>query len=116
MPCRSDWETPNTYELDRARERIEWLEAALCALMNKRADDLGGDPEDVYAGIDYNEAGITKKELKKWWEEHQVKDAERRLREEQERQAKLEKQRLARERKKILAMLTPEQREILGVK
>lgn len=45
-----------------------------------------------------------------------AKNAERRLREEQERQAKLEKQRLARERKKLLAMLTPEQRKLLGVK
>lgn len=115
MPCRSDYETPNTYELDRARERIEFLEAALCAVMTQRASDLGGDPEDVYAGIDYNEAGITKKELKKWWEAHQVKDAERRAREERDRQEKLEKQRLARERKKLLAMLTPEQRKLLGV-
>ena len=115
MPCRSDYEIPNSYELDRARERIEFLEAALCAVMTQRASDLGGDPEDVYAGIDYNEAGITKKELKKWWEAHQAKDAERRAREERERQEKLEKQRLARERKKLLAMLTPEQRKLLGV-
>ena len=35
--------------------------------------------------------------------------------EERERQEKLEKQRMARERKKLLAMLTPEQRELLGV-
>lgn len=116
MPCRSDgWETRPNFELAIAEERIEFLEAALCAVMTKRASDLGGDPEDVYAGIDYNEAGITKKELKKWWEAHQAKDAERRAREERERQEKLEKQRKARERKKLLAMLTPEQRELLGV-
>lgn len=113
MPCRSDgWETRPNFELAIAEERIEFLEAALCAVMTQRANDLGGDPEDVYAGIDYNEAGITKKELKKWWEAHQAKDAERRAR---ERQEKLEKQRMARERKKLLAMLTPEQRKLLGV-
>ena len=55
------------------------------------------------------------KRHKKWWEAHQAKDAERRAREERERQEKLEKQRLARERKKLLAMLTPERRELLGV-
>lgn len=117
MPCRNDWNEPNYSNalLEQERRRTEWLEAALCAVMNLR-EKTELDPDDVYVGIDYKEAGITRFELERWWADHKVKDAERRKREAAEEKKKAEQKAREQARKKLIASLTPEQRDLLGIK
>jgi hypothetical protein len=62
--------------------------------------------EAVLDRIDWREAGVTRYDTEAWWEDHKDRDAERRH---QEALA------LERRRQEILARLSDEEREILGV-
>jgi hypothetical protein len=72
--------------------------------------------ETLIENTDYDEAGFTEKDLRKWWHDHKTKDIQRRKEEEQARQAKIDSVENKRIKRETLASLTPEQRRALGFK
>ena len=109
MPC-FDGRTasPDYYDqLQTEKKRIQWFEAALCATLTALNSN--------YDALDFTEAGVQRKDLVKWHEAHKAKDAIRREREAQARKEKEEKAAKAKAKKALLAKLTPEERELLGV-
>ncbi len=104
MPCR-DWVAD---EEDRqvAREEHEILETGMCAVLTVLENS--NQFEDMMATIDWDEAGISRWKLEKWWEDHKKKDAKRR--------AEAEKAARASElRKKALSKLSYEEKKALGL-
>jgi hypothetical protein len=65
MPC-IDIGAEEDARNEREREK-QFLEAALCATLHA----LG----DKYLKLDFERAGISKEELKKWWRKHKRLDA-----------------------------------------
>lgn len=127
MPCRVDptpeetvearrleheaWASPLRAEISSLREDLRAREAMLCAVFSllENGFDSHGITfylEAVLDRIDWREAGVTRYDTEAWWEDHKDRDAERRH---QEALA------LERRRQEILARLSDEEREILGV-
>lgn len=107
MPC-TDGGVPYEHELKQAREQ-QMLSAALCGLLTalEAEIDVGGsNPFDL---IDYREAGIKRRQLEEWWNNHKEVDKARREREAREAQE-------AKDRKAALAKLTSREKKILGIK
>lgn len=99
MPCNSGPYPDDDYTY---RKRIEKLEAMLCALC--RVVDIA----DALAHIDWKEAGITEKDFRDWWQEHQRRDIAR-------REGELARERQAKLKRDALAKLTPDERKALGL-
>lgn len=99
MPCNSGPYSDDDYTY---RKRIEKLEAMLCALC--RVVDIG----DALKHIDWKQAGITEKEFRDWWQEHQRRDIAR-------REGELARERQAKLKRDALAKLTPDEREALRI-
>ena len=81
MPCYDDRNSPNGGQIDdlieqrnRAQNQVRKLEAMLCSVIRAA-------PAMIFDVIDYKEAGVTRKELEGWWNEHRRKDEERKARE-----------------------------------
>lgn len=127
MPCRVD-PTPEELAEERRlareaitgplhreiadlRHQLEEREAMLCAVFGLLDNGFESHGITFYLGavlerVDWREAGVTRYDTENWWEDHKERDRERRHQEE-----------LAKERRRqeILARLTAEEREILGV-
>lgn len=85
MPCY-DPRSDNAETVNEQRERIAFLEAALCATLRaldataaKQKDlvkIIGPDDDGVvnYPLIDYERAGISKEALREWWNAHRKRD------------------------------------------
>lgn len=106
MPCydnRDDYRDIEIKELKKINTRLDKVAGMLCMVLTtlEEENELGHFKEL----FNYKESGITREELMAWWREHKAEDCVRREREKAE-----EKKRLA------LAKLTPEERELLGVK
>lgn len=98
MPCRTDdWPTDNS-----ASKELPLLRAALCAVLTKFEALYG---PDVVSGLklNYEEAGFSRFELEKWWNDHKAADKQRRAREAEDR-------RLASLRASALAKLSDDER------
>lgn len=127
MPCRYDptpeeiaqerrrereaWARPLREEIDRLRGELGRRESMLCAVLTVLDDGFESHGTTFYLGavldrVDWQEAGVTRRETEEWWQDHLERDRERRHQEA-----------LARERRRqeILARLTPEERELLGL-
>ena len=112
MPCR-DWTVEDEWRLkerDAKDKEMLMLRASLCALLTKMEANM---PKKTFGqwldAVDWEEAGVTKRELMTWWEDHKEQDRVRRERmAEQLREIKL--------RKEALAKLTPEEKKVLGIK
>jgi arsenate reductase-like glutaredoxin family protein len=118
MPCRDYYDDhPGDYYKDvtepALKRQISFAESALCETLKtfekalqtfqREFDDtIVADPLDW---IDYGEAGITRKELSKWWDEHKRLDAAHR-----------EQERLKKVRAEALRKLTEEEQQALGIK
>ena len=75
MPCTDGG--PTMVEL----EKLQKVEAMLCAVLNVLENEYHLPIlKDVSDKIDYKEAGISKKELTRWYEDHKEQDRERRKR------------------------------------
>lgn len=106
MPCR-DWTVEEEREIERRRS--DFFEASLCGIFTFLKNQPVKVLEDVLDNLDYEEMGVTRKELEDWWRAHQREDEKRRKREEAaRRKAELKAQ--------ALAKLTEEERKALGVK
>lgn len=94
MPCR-DTDMPCDDYGPSGHMTITKFEAMLCAFVTKLAvtDRL----DKVVESIDWNEAGVTRREFESWWQAHLTKDTARRRRE------------------AALAKLTPDERRLLGL-
>lgn len=107
MPCYDSRDHDGS-ATEALRARVVFMEAALCATLNalRRINLIHADPLD---SIDYVEAGIAKKDLNRWWQEHIAKDEARKIREEADRQRKVL-------REDALAKLSDEEKKVLGLK
>lgn len=99
MPCMN----PECDEQDRRETYAELarLRATVCAMLRV-------DPS-LIDRLDYQEAGITHPWLVSWWNEHLLRDVQRRREEAKERSAR-------QLRAGALAKLTPQERAALGIK
>jgi len=105
MPCR-DWTVEDRYS-EISKEKA-MLRASLCALMTAlETDDAAFGA--ILKKIDWKEAGVTKRELLMWWEDHKEQDRVRKVRETKEAAEK-------KLRAEALAKLTPEEKKVLGIK
>lgn len=112
MPCRGPDDSECLIDVKR---KVEFLEAALCGVWDILARQ-GACDEGVFQTIDYEEAGITEKELRAWRTAHLKKDEERRLREEREEEERRAKEEKEKKIKAIKKKLTKEELKLLGVK
>ena len=106
MPCR-DWTVEDEWRMKGSVEKA-MLSASLCAILTLLEKDPDGFAL-MLKKIKWKEAGVSKRELMRWWEDHKEKDVKRRERmAEQLKEIKI--------RKDALAKLTPEEKKILGIK
>lgn len=104
MPCIDSY--PSELDKANAKER-RILRASLCAVLTVLRDTAQID--DVFSKVDWDDAGVTERALRTWWEKHQQQDAARKAREREERkQRKL--------RAGALAKLSKEELKALGLK
>ena len=116
MPCNDGGYSAHYEDYRKAQKERDWFESALCATMTALEDLMKQNGcAHAYDILDYKEAGIRRGDLIIWHEAHKIKDAKRREREAQERQEAIEKAKKAKAKKALLAKLTPEERELLGV-
>jgi hypothetical protein len=107
MPCRDDWDDrPPHSPATRHGLTIADFEATLCSLFAQleRQDVL----DSWLNNVDWQEAGVNRKNVEQWWTKHKLEDQRRRA----EEQAKRE---IAKLKKAALAKLTPEERTALGL-
>ena len=107
MPCR-DYEADGYYstrKIDELRVQNDRLARIACKALTELVN--AGKADFLLLGDD---------EVREWWQKHQ--EADRLAREEQERKRKAaaEKARKTKLRNEVLARLSPEEREALGVK
>ena len=116
MPCRDYYDDhPEQYFKDRTkpalRKQISFAESALCAALTALqhvdglVETITPKSGDFYDWLNFQEAGITKKDLLAWHKRHQVLDKRHRA---EELEKKL--------RENALAKLTPEEKKALGLK
>ena len=116
MPCNDGGYSSHYEDYRKAQKQNAWLESALCASMAALENLMKQNGcAHAYDIIDYKEAGIKRESLVMWHTEHKAKDAKRREREAKERKENAEKAKKAKAKKALLAKLTPEERELLGV-
>ena len=76
MPC---YDTQSAYNdnsiIDRYRDEINKLEAMLCSCLSYI--EKGHEFEQFLYYRDTQESGITDSEIKLWWQEHKLKDSQR---------------------------------------
>ncbi len=118
MPCRDYYDDhPDQYFKDvtepALKKQISFAESALCQTLEAFASFLyaakmhTGDPELTLNPLDlinYQEAGIKRTELEKWWKDHKALDAKHR-----------EEERLKKLKKSALAKLSSEEKKALGL-
>lgn len=115
MPCRDYYDDyPLAYFRDvtepALKKQISFAESALCQAMEtivKLIDEYNkehGTNRDAMDQINYTEAGITKKQLEKWWDNHKKLDAKHR-----------EEERIKKVRDLAISKLTEEEKKVLGV-
>ena len=127
MPCRDYYDDhPHEYygarektleaEIRKLRKQIAFAESALCATLKAGHEFSETRGRNFYTYINFEDAGITSKELSEWERNHRALDEKHRA----EAAAKAAKKAAAEEKKKlkeaVLAKLTPEEKEALGVK
>lgn len=118
MPCRDYYDDhPDQYFKDvtepALKKQISFAESALCQtlaafakFLSETSSEFGGKvDENPLNYIDYGEAGITRKELEKWWKEHKALDAKHR-----------EAEALKKARIVALSKLTDIEKKALGIK
>jgi hypothetical protein len=121
MPCYDGRDiVGNSYhesEMEQAKDRIKWRDAALCAIMTLMEKDKS--LQTFLKKIDYKEAGIKQRDLEAWFIEHKREDEIRRETEKRQKEAKAAAKalRIAQEkaREEAIKSLTPEQRKALGI-
>jgi len=115
MPCRDYYDDhPEAYFRDvtepALKRQVAFAESALCqtlAALEKAIDSYNeehGTNRNVLDQINYKEAGITRAQLSKWWENHKKLDAQHR-----------EQERIKQLKNAALAKLTAEERKALGL-
>ena len=121
MPYRDFYDDhPQAYFRDvkepALKKQISFAESALCLTLRMFQEFMEGvkhdyddraktNPLDIMGDEDFADAGITRKELEKWWKNHKKLDAKHR-----------EAERLKKLKESALAKLTDEEKKVLGVK
>lgn len=122
MPCRDYYDDhPEAYfgpklssaeaEIEKLKMQISFAESALCAVL-KALESVVAPPNSgishssIFRWINFEEAGITEKQLVAWQKKHQALDEKHRAQEKAKLEAeekKKRKQRLAEDAKKKLS-------------
>lgn len=118
MPCYDDRGREESYkatrELKLTNKKMEKIAAMLCMVLStlEEENELGHFKEL----FNYKESGVSREDLMTWWREHKDADAKRRREEYEAAEKARKKVEREAERQKVLERLTPEERELLGVK
>lgn len=108
MPCRTDYMDDDARISRERLDEFKQIEAALCGIT--RVLDRDTDALAVILDrVDWKEAGVKRHQFEQWWASHKAADELRRIREEEAREQ-------ARRIKAAKAKLSPEERELLGIK
>lgn len=115
MPCYDG--TDRAHELAASliahRAQLQKVEAAFCAVLTRlEQDNLFGT---VVSMIDWKEAGVSRKFFETWWKQHKAYDVRRREMEAEIIARNAEKEARKKQKEAVLAKLTPEERNILGL-
>ena len=103
MPCMDGGPSPREVARTAQRE-VKWFEALVCGIFTH----MNGTISDLLDNLDYEEMGITRRDVEAWWAEHKRKDEERRRMEEAQRV-------VAERRASAMAKLTEEEKQALGI-
>lgn len=112
MPCYDPPIDSNYHELSQLQQRIKQLEAMLCACLTT-AEKHFSLTKFFDVDIDFIEVGVPLHDILKWWDNHKVEDARRRQVEAEQR--RIEQLKIS-AKSKINSILTPEEKEVLGLK
>lgn len=130
MPCRDYYDDhPEVYygeqlknkneEIKKLKNRISFAESALCGALRAGENNVGERIGNFMDLIDFEDVGVTRDELEKWFKNHKIVDE--RVRAERARAEASKKAREAatkeKNRKKQIALskLTIEDKEALGL-
>lgn len=118
MPCRDYYDDhPDEYfrkvTEPALKEQIAFAESALCLTLNTLEQVLLGIKQDFDSTVktnpldilEFEEAGITRKELDRWWKRHKALDKKHR-----------EEERLKKVKAFALSKLSEEEIKVLGIK
>lgn len=118
MPCRDFYDYhPDQYFRDvtepALKKQISFAESALCLTLNTLEQLLNGIKQDFDSNaktnpldiLDFEEAGITRKELEQWWKRHKKLDEKHR-----------EEEKLKQIKDAALSKLNDEEIKVLGIK
>jgi hypothetical protein len=116
MPCRDYYDDhPEQYYRDvtqpALKRQIAFAESVLCQALtalehvDSLVETVSPKTGDFYDWINFKEAGVTKAQVVEWHKDHKILDAKHR-----------EEERLKQVREAALAKLTPEERQVLGIK
>lgn len=108
MPCRDGIEDDPQVVASRYSKQVKLHEAIICGLLRLLDKEFGYDTKAVLLDFDYEQQGVTQKELETVIREHRLKDEAKRREEEE----KIRKEML---RQKALKKLTKEERKALGL-
>lgn len=105
MPCYDDRDNDRS-QMAKLQVRNEKLTSMLCMVLSTLEDE--NELGHFLELFNYNEAGIPRKYLVDWWEQH--KEDDRRRKEYERAQRELQDK-----KKAALDKLTPEERHLLGI-
>lgn len=132
MPCRDYYDdNPGAYYAETIKglqKQVSFAESALCLTLNTLEQLLAGIKKDFDSNsktnpldiLEFEEAGIARKELEQWWKKHKELDEKHRAEEAAKAEAKKRKAEEAQQklelRKSALKKLTAEEKKALGIK
>jgi len=100
MPCIDDYPVPPAQNANEAKSEAAMLGAVVCGIYRKYPEILDN--------LDWEQIGISRMRLDKWWESHKARD--------KAKQIALEKKRkVEADRNAALAKLSDEEKKLLGL-
>ena len=106
MPCRVDPDPSEPSMYVGLRQEIKTLEAMLCAILTPLEDNMG--TAAFFNNVNWEEAGVSRRDTEAWWKHHRAIDAERRREEARKAQD-------AEDRARALSKLTGRELRLLGL-
>lgn len=104
----------SNFREEMLEDQVKHRDAMLCAFF--RLLDKQGSLIAALNSLDYKKCGIERTAFEKWWKLHQAEDAKKEAAKKAKRLELKQKREKEAARKELIATLTKEQLELLGVK